>query len=163
MFDRMGALEKSLERQIGFVRAAESRVAFLMSALTLSLGVWIAGFHAVEIGVASVIIGCLALILLICSFYNLWLSLYPNMRGPKNSLIYFGGITDRPLEDFYTCMMDVSEEDYRADLVEQIYVNAEIAKKKFKQAKLAMFFWFGSLVPLTIFLVLSIEGLLSGS
>lgn len=157
MFDEIDFLEKNLDRQIGFVRASESRVSFMLPALSLTLGIWLFGFQNADTGNAFVVLlGTLSLVGFIVACYFVWASMYPNTQGPKTSQIFFGSISSRPLKEFSEEISQLDEAQYKADLISQIHVNAKIATSKFSSVKYAMIFWYVSLVPLTLFVVISI-------
>ena len=157
MFDEIELLEKNLDRQIGFVRASESRVSFMLPALTLTLAIWLFGFKNADASNGlAVLLGFLSLTGFIVACYFVWASMYPNTQGPKTSQIFFGSISSRTREQYSEEISQLDEAQYKADLISQIHVNASIATSKFSSVKYAMIFWYVSLVPLTLFVVISI-------
>lgn len=57
-------------------------------------------------------------------------AIFPRLKGPKKSLIFFGKITDLTFTDFDNQLKNSSDEIFLNDLSEQIYRNAEIANEK---------------------------------
>lgn len=155
--NKVDFLEKTLERQIGFVRASETRVSFTLPAMSLVLGIWLYGFKQAETdNVVAVLSGSLSLVGFIVLIYFVWLSMFPQTEGAKKSLIFFGSISNTSLEEYRELVLQQKEEDYMHDLIQQIHINSQIAMNKFSSVKSAMLFWYISLVPLTVFLVVSI-------
>ena len=90
MFDRNEILEANLERQIGFVRASESRIRFLLTALSVSLAIWATGFRAASIiDATSIVSGTFALLGIAVSVYHVWSSLFPKVTENRRSLLSF--------------------------------------------------------------------------
>lgn len=164
MFDRKDFLEKNLERQIGFVRASETRIRFLLPALSVTLAIWFAGFQKSDFSdTFTILTGVLSIIGFLLSYYFAWEAMFPDIDGPKNSLIFFGGIASRSKENFQNEIEEIDEETYLSDLSDQTYINAKIATRKFKATQKSMMFWYFSLIPLTIFLIMSLKEIKNGS
>ena len=164
MFDKGAALEAVLDRQIGFVRASESRAGFLVSALSLSFTLWIASFSVSDFSQGFIVlIGTVALVGILIAYYFLWLALFPNTSGGGGSLIFFGGIANYTLPDYEELVTNKDEEKYRSDLISQIHINSMIAKVKYKNVQLSLAVWYATQIPLLVFLVFSLEKFVYGS
>jgi len=59
------------------------------------------------------------------------LGMFPHIRGPKKSLLFFCSIAGRSYREFQKQWLQQSNEDYLTDLLQQIHVNALIAEKKY--------------------------------
>lgn len=86
-------------------------------------------------------------LLLLCSIAALAGATFPRTRGPKRSLLYFGGITSYDSEAYLQQLLAESTDQYLADLARQCHRNAEIAAAKFHLLRLALFALFCSVVP----------------
>ena len=160
MFDRLAVLEANLERQIGFVRASESRIKFLLTSLSISTTVWLTGFLVVTpTNLIALVCGFAALVGNAISGYHVWSTLFPKVTNSKDSLLFFGGIITRPFEKFQRQICEMDEETYLEDICWQIYRNSQVAAEKFRHIELAMMFWIVSLIPLLLFVGLLISGI----
>lgn len=70
----------------------------------------------------------------------------PQTTGPENSMIYFGGIVQRPFPRYAEDALTTKDGDYFSDLVAQSYRNAEIAAAKYKYVRRALH-WLIASVP----------------
>ncbi len=107
--------------------------------------------------IAQAIVSSLCLIPLIFSMAFLTLSMFPRLKGPKGSNIYFGGITKKQEDKYLNEVLHIKDEDYENDLLSQSYRNAEIAEAKYtniKHAFIATFistpFWLASIYLLYV-------------
>ncbi|CUH99614.1 Pycsar system effector family protein [Leisingera aquaemixtae] len=162
--NRLEFLEKNLERQIGFVRASETRVQFLLPSLSVAMAAWLAGFLKADFSSEiTVLSGTLALIGFMISAFFTWQSLYPKIDGAQDSNIFFGGIASKTFENFKQSIENIDSEKYERDLTAQVHINANIALRKFKSVQKAMMFWYISLLPLLLFLILTLEDIRRGT
>lgn len=142
------ALEKNLERQLGWVRASETRLS-----LVLPLATALFGSIAVKIGGLTgkdqfeIAVSVVALILITLSFLCAAAALYPRTTGPSNSVVFFGGICAGELEEFIEKSLTIQPENLKRDLATQIYINADIAAKKYGWMQKSMSFLMWSLIP----------------
>lgn len=67
-----------------------------------------------------------------------------------NSLLYFEGIVRHPFSDFKEKILSVSEEDEYADIVTQIYINAQICKIKYGYFKKGIIYSFIGIASILI-------------
>lgn len=120
-----------LERQLGWISAADSKAAVLgalpIAMLTISLS---------NVDVSTDLIGWRQAPLLISSFFllsGLWFTkaaLTPRVDGPKYSLIFFLRISEIELGEYVEKTLNQSDEDFAVDLLQQIHRNASIAAHK---------------------------------
>lgn len=132
-------IEKSLERQLGWVRSAESRLN-----LVLPLGTVLFGGMAIKLDQLPEFCTPLALsawtslVLIVFSIISAAVSVFPQTKGPKGSLLFFGTIAEMPLEIFIENMNKTEASEYRQDLLQQIHRNSQIASARFRWMKLSM-------------------------
>ena len=125
-------LEASLGRQLSWISAAESRIALIIPLSTALFGsialkyssfsqtpCWIQASHWLTLSLLSASIICASI------------AIFPRTRGPKSSQIFFGGIASQSSDGFIEAIDETSEDSYRKDLAEQVYINAKIAVVKF--------------------------------
>ncbi len=147
-------IEKShhiLALQLEWVRTADSKVPPIFAINLAMLGIVIALIKGLSSWtISQAVITSLCLIPLICSIVFLALSMFPRLKGPKGSNIYFGGITKKQEEKFIDDIINISDEDHKKDILSQAYRNAEIAEDKYRYLKLAFIATFIS-VPFWLF------------
>ena len=136
--DKVKALENILDLQLGWVRAADTRLAFVISLATAMLTALAAlAPDSSKWTILSGIFCTISAILIICSIVFSTLAFFPRTKGPKGSCVFFGGINDREQEQYLKALLELSEEDYISDLSNQCHRNAQIAHKKYSWAQKA--------------------------
>lgn len=130
--------EKILALQLQWIQAADAKVSPIFAinvamagsivALTKALTAWTAG---------AVIFTALCLSLIVLSVVFLSLAMFPRLKGPTYSNIFFGGITKRAELLYLQEMKTLTSEKYAEDLITQAYRNAEIAQSKYQHVKRA--------------------------
>jgi hypothetical protein len=134
--------EKSLMRQLDWIKNIDTKVQLLTGINIIMIGAVAAmapkKFDWIEVG--YVIAG--AVFLLISTYYSFW-AMAPQMKGPEQSLIFFGAIAKRKvdgkkkteprsIEEFNQLLTDRSAGEYLQDLNEQVFINASIASVKYE-------------------------------
>lgn len=141
-------LEKTLERMLYWIAAADNKVAPVLAIDTAMLGILAA--IAPKPGawtVAAVITTCVAIALLFSSLGFLFYASFPRTHGPKGSLVFFGGITERERSVFLAEITNLQINQYCEDLATQCYRNAEIAGLKYRYVRLAMTTLLAAIIP----------------
>lgn len=148
-FDRVGFLEHSLARHLDWIAAADSRASFVFAADTAMLGVLAAVSPKIGSGwaVAPAIFATFAAVFGLATLLFLSFASFPRTKGPKNSLIYFGGVSQRDADQFRDAISDLTLDSYIADLSAQCHRNAEIAARKFTWVQRAMIALYLSVAP----------------
>ena len=151
MFNDFEFLERNLDRQLGWVRAAESRIALILPLATALFGSLAVKMKTLDLIVCWKVASVSAAILFIAlSFIFAVVGIFPRVNGPKHSLIFFGGVGSASIESFHKKTREISEDGLKTDLREQIYINARIATLKYKWIKRSMTCLLISLVPWAI-------------
>lgn len=134
--DLLAHLEASLNRLLGWISAADAKIATLFAFAVAMLGV-IAALSpsprewSTTYGVATVSAGVLqGLAILFASF-----AAFPRTSGPRGSLVYFGGIASREFASYLAELWKTTEHSYVEELARQCHRNAEIAEAKFAWVK----------------------------
>lgn len=129
---RIAWVESELSRLLEWVRAAESRLTLVLTLTTAMLGALaVLAPSAYNWTVVTAIIASLAAFLLVLSIVFAACAFFPRTTGPKGSLIYFGGITERSLKQYENEIKLMTVESYMKDLIRQCYRNAQIAERKY--------------------------------
>lgn len=155
--DQISFLENNLARQLMWIGAAESKVSFVFAVNTAMLGVLaaVSPKSACNWEVATVIITALAAIFCLASLLSLSFASFPNTTGPKGSLIYFGGVTQRDSQQYHEAVSGMSAEAYIEDLSAQCHRNAEIAGLKYTWVRRSLILLYLAVIPwgLSIYLL----------
>lgn len=102
-------------------------------------------------GIAFALISVLALVtflLISLGIYNAIRTINPRLssNGKKQSLIYFGAISNMALDDFRKLFKEGTEERLAEDIINQIHENSIIATNKFANVKTSATFLIYSLL-----------------
>ncbi len=158
--DQISFLEKNLARQIAWISAADSKISFVFAIDTALLGLLaaVSPKQASSWTVAPAIFAAFAAVFVLASLIFLSLASFPRTKGPKSSLIFFGGIVQRDADQFRRAMCEMSAESHIDDLCVQCHRNAEIAERKFVWVQRAMVTLYLSVAPwfLAIYLLYNV-------
>ncbi|MEO0342343.1 MAG: Pycsar system effector family protein [Pseudomonadota bacterium] len=139
-------LESNLERQIGWVRASESRLNLVLPLGTLLFGIIAAKLDQIPDDQKAVLFASWSSIVLISLSITLAaISILPRTKGPTGSVLYFGSIAKIPLDKFKDEIDSSDQSSYRSDLINQIHRNSQIAEIRYRLMKysiLALLFSF---------------------
>lgn len=152
--------ELSLDRLLGWVRASESRLALVLPLSTAMLGTLAAFVPPVgQWTVVGGIAASFAFVLLLLSIAFAACASFPRTKGPKGSLIYFGGITPRALPQYNEAIISTTPEAYLDDLVSQCHRNAQIAERKYAWVQRSLACLFIAALPwvMSVFILYSAE------
>ena len=135
--ERIALMESNLERQLSFVRAADTKVSIFLALATALLAAelktaperimldWRWPFWGF---VVAIIVCGLSLAALVRTWF-------PSTSGGLYSALFFVGISDRKHSEYRTHVLEMSRHDYLDDLIQQTHRNAQIAKEKYKWLK----------------------------
>lgn len=145
---RVEILETSLSRQLGWIAAADAKTGFIFAIATAMVGLLASAAPAygswTALGVTLAIVATAGLLGAIAAVL---VAVFPRTKGPKPSLVFFGGISSRNIDGYRKDMTELTEEAYEADLIEQSYINARIAAVKYRWVRVASVLLAASLVP----------------
>jgi hypothetical protein len=146
--DLLEWLEKNLSRQLQWISAADSKTPSIYAFDAAMLGALVAlisskGLSSVVEWVCAVTAGAF----LLTSFLFITISTLPRRKGPKHSLIFFGGIAERTCEEFEREVRAVTETILIEDFAKQCHRNAQIASAKYKWIHLSMKVLYLAIVP----------------
>lgn len=146
--EKIRILEWKLERLLYWIRIAEVRMTIILPLSTAMLSVIaVLAPKSGDWNVGAAIFAALSCLLIIASIVCAAVSSFPRTKGPKGSLVYFGGIVTRELDQYKQNIKSLNEEHYMDDLMAQCHVNAQIAEKKFYWIKISLGCLFISIIP----------------
>jgi len=154
--DNLDAANSQLDRVLGFFSRVETKASFLFAINTSLLAIMALNFSPADLAFCSEMIPAVgASILILVSFFFLYRSSFPNLRGGDDSLLYFRAIAQRAEIDFVQAFTQRSVEQHTHDLLGQVWRNSEILKMKFDAVKVSFILTAISLLPLSLFLIVA--------
>ena len=142
---KLNFLDTSLARNLAWVSAADSKVPAIFGIDMAMLGVLcVLCPNGDSWRVPQAIFGAIAGIGLVTSVFFLGMVTFPRLKGPKGSIVFFGGIIQHSEEAFLKKTLNGPSDEIFEDLAHQIYRNAEIANEKYVNVKRAMLLMFWS-------------------
>lgn len=143
--ERIDAAKWILERNLGWIAAADIKAGVIIGINTALGGGLAAAYNEADSRTCFVIIlTVLAAVLGILSIFLSAMAVRPHTKGPKRSLVFFGCIAQLERAEYCEKFGSVSEEELLSDLASQIHRNAEIACDKYgylgKSMRLALCF-----------------------
>ncbi|WP_298492738.1 Pycsar system effector family protein [uncultured Maritimibacter sp.] len=127
-----------LERQLSWISAADAKATVVapmpVTMLAISFYDLSDEFRHIEWVDLPMMLSIIGLFYVLLQLMNV---LLPRLRGPEESNIFFGRISERNYESFSADMRVLTEERFKIDLERQIHINAEIASWKHHHMRLA--------------------------
>jgi len=139
-------LQTELNRVSDWIRFSDQKSAFLSVYYTAILGVIISQkksiinnfmtFNSCKLCFYYIIIGCI-IISFIIGIIFLFLSVFPRLKNSftDKSLFYFGHISKMKPLDYLENMKELTEDEAKRQMAEQIYTNSFIADIKMKNVQ----------------------------
>ena len=149
--DRLPIAQWILERNLAWVAAAEVKVAVIVTidmALLGSIGgTYSAAGAATRTACADLFWTIFAAILVAAGIFCAAMAVLPRLKGPAESLVFFGCIGSLTRSDYLTRFKNASELQLLEDWTAQIHRNAQIACRKFCWVRRSMWLSFFSVIP----------------
>lgn len=146
--NKIDYLEKELLRLLAWIQVADTRIVFVLPLSTAMLGMLAALAPKItNWSTLSILMVVFSVIFLVISIACLAFATFPRTDGPKGSMIFFIGISNKSREQFRDDVDSFTEEKYIQDLSDQCHINATIADAKFSWVKRSLIFLFLSSTP----------------
>lgn len=149
--DRLLAAQWVLERNLGWIAAAETKVGVVVAIDTAMLGALGAAFSSAETAVRTqhwaFLFTLASAMLLGAGLTCAAMAVIPRVTGPRKSLLFFGPIATSTAGDYFNSFKSASYDELLEDWTSQIHRNAQIAGDKFKWVRLAMLGSFIAILP----------------
>jgi hypothetical protein len=156
--ERLQTAQWVLERNLGWIAAAEVKVGVIVAIDTAMLGGLGAAFSTAEVTMRThwaVLFTLAAAVLLAVGLWSAAMAVLPRVTGPLKSLLFFGRIGSCAGVAYVNNFKSASLEDLLDDWTAQIHRNAQIACDKFQWVRrgtlwsfLAILPWFAAIVTL---------------
>ena len=130
-----------LERNLGWVAAAEIKAGFIVAIDSAMLGVLASSYNSdklLEHTSFSCWSSAWASLLLAIGVFCAAMTVFPRVNGPISSNIFFGNICKKGVKDFEREFLSTSLEQFLSDCVAQVHRNSEIANHKFRWVRTSM-------------------------
>lgn len=152
----LDVIEAQLARVLSFFPRVDTKVAGLFSVNSVILTISALNVEAGDLMRWYIAVpGALLVIGLIASYTYLYKCNFPELEGGQGSLIYFSAIKQRTESTYKAEFEAVSNDDYRSDMIGQVWRNSHILSDKYKSIAMAIRLTLATLVPFTIFLVMT--------
>ncbi len=131
-------LQKELDRINDWIKFADKKVGFLIVIYSVIIGLLKIKYSIFNFdGAVKYVLLSLFLLSLILGVYFLLKTLFPKIKNKltDNNILFFGNISCMKYKDFIDKYNNITEEEMRQNIFEQIYTNSVIANEKFKNIK----------------------------
>ncbi|WP_424928236.1 Pycsar system effector family protein [Amaricoccus tamworthensis] len=144
IFSHRDALEANLERQLEAIRASDAKVLLLIPTSSLMVGVLAALLRSRGVDALSAVYVAASIAPIMVAYFFIGMTLIPRTgNGAKGrSLLFFGTISKRSVDEFKSEFMAISEEDYINDLATQCHTVSVIARRKYIHVRNAFLAFF---------------------
>lgn len=139
MLNKLDLLDRILTKNLTWINGADAKGTLLFAVDSAMLAVMAALVPSMNLwNISTAIFAVLVLICLSVSVIFIVAASFPRLDGPRNSLIYFGGIAAHDENQYVQKILDGVTEDLLVDFARQCHRNAEIAKTKYDMLKKAI-------------------------
>lgn len=150
------AIEAQLTRTLSFFPRVDTKVSGLFTVNSAILTISALNVEAGDLSRWYITVpGAFLLIGIIASYTFLYKCNFPELEGGQGSLVYFSAIKERTESKYRAEYEAVSDADYRADMLGQVWRNSHILADKYKAIAMAIRLTLATLVPFTVFLVMT--------
>ena len=157
--EQLELAEKNLEFLLDWVGRHDNKSSIIFGLGTGMLGV-IATFAPDKTSWYFQMALCagVSIFLLLLTLLLVYLGNFPRLKGPSDSLFYFGSICKKCTDQYRVAVSKRTKEESLIDILEQCHRNSEILNIKFKYLKRAFLSLLISVIPwvITIYLFRSI-------
>ena len=149
-------IEQQLDRVLNFFPRVDTKAAGLFAVNAAVLTIASINVQAGDLKLWYVAIpGVAMLIGLAISYTFLYRCNFPDLKGGQSSLIYFAEIQKRTETIYLRDYAAASQDDYRKDLLGQVWRNSQILCQKYTAIAWAIRSSVLTLIPFAIFLVMT--------
>lgn len=143
---KLDIIDRILSKNIAWIAAADTKATLTFTVISAMLAVvaaLIPPTDAWTIWSGIAIAG--AVLFQGTSLVNIVLAMFPQLAGPRGSIVFFGGIASHDEQQYVQKIKNSSVEDLVEDFARQCHRNAEIAQLKFGRVRYAVLSGFISL------------------
>ena len=146
--DNLDLLDRILTKNLTWIGGADTKGTILFGINSAMLGVLAALVPSVDAwSIPAAVFAALAALSLASSTIFVVCAAFPRLKGPRTSLVYFGGIASHDEEQYVSKILDGVTHEILTDFARQCHRNAEIAKTKYDLISKAVVCTFLALIP----------------
>lgn len=148
--------QAQLDRVLAFFPRMEAKASFLFATNIAMLAIALSNLNYNDILTWYVVLPLVvALFCAASAIFHVGAVVRPNLSGGRSSLVYFGSVCNFPEHEYVAQFSALSETDLESELLRQAHRNSEILWEKFSAVSKAMFWTTISVLPWSIFLLIS--------
>lgn len=129
--------ERELDRLLDWISKFDNRAAILFTLDTAIVGTLALRLNSSKF-TAYNLLPLPAFILLGISVIGTAITIFPRLKGPQSSLIYFGSVARMEEANFKSSFIRRTKVGYLDDLLAQCHINAKILDRKFKVFRMSL-------------------------
>ena len=129
--------ERELDRLLDWISKFDNRAAILFALDTAIVGTLALRLNSSKF-TAYNLLPLPAFILLGISVIGTAITIFPRLKGPQSSLIYFGSVARMEEANFKSSFIRRTKVGYLDDLLAQCHINAKILDRKFKVFRMSL-------------------------
>lgn len=157
--ERLAVAQWVLERNLGWIAAAEVKVGVIAAINIAMLGGLGAAFSQAATGTPwGYVLSVAATALLAAGLFCVAMAVLPKTTGPTKSLLFFGRIGPCADADYTTAFRSATPDELLEDWLAQIHRNAQIACEKFRWVRNGMWWSLLSVLPWFCAIVVLLPG-----
>ena len=134
-FDRHDLLERSLDRQLAWIRASDAKISMLLPINTALLAVLAAQLGQIHATPVHWLLAAAASLPCLVSFAASVRAAMPLLRPQRDSLFYFLDVAEHTPQQFRDRFRALDEEAALDDLAAQVHLSATAARAKMRHAR----------------------------
>lgn len=144
--EKLELLDRILEMNLNWISSADSKgtqifaidsaMLAVLAALVPPPGSWT---------ISAAIFSAISLLALVSGIIFIALANFPRLKGPRNSLVFFRGIASHEESQYVGKILAGVTDELLRDWASQCHRNAEIAKEKYKNIRMAVVLQFAAL------------------
>jgi hypothetical protein len=92
-------------------------------------------------------LAAIPVVLLLMSLFHVYLGLFPRLKGPSRSVVFFGRIASMAAAEFIATWRNTSDDLLEREILEQVWRNSAILAQKFHRLKVAFLYTAAAIVP----------------
>jgi Family of unknown function (DUF5706) len=153
---QLDVIEAQLTRVLSFFPRVDTKAAGLFTINSAILTISALNVQAGDLKQWYITVPGVFMVLgLAASYFYLYRCNFPQLEGGQGSIIYFAEIEKRTESNFISEYEGASEDNYRKDLLGQIWRNSQILCQKYVAVAKAIRLTLATLLPFAVFLIMT--------
>lgn len=148
--DRPPNLERAyrqLDLVLSFFDRAETRLSFVFGIDVAMIGLLASAAPPWQMLRPYMALAAIPVLLLVMSLIHGYFGLFPRLKGPSRSVVFFGRIAGMKAAEYIATWRNTSDDNLEREVLEQVWRNATILAEKFRRLKTAFLYTAVSVIP----------------